>query len=190
MSIPVASLIDGDIEGSILDALQAIFQQYMQTPTPDGLVDPADPLKLKKLIEAPLQDDPTQVAPYLVYAPAYEIGRMPHPDMPWEIGGPQAWITFFKAICGTPRRNTRDLAYKAINELSRRVERVVMQHYDLANILAPGALYSPDKSEWVDAVRPGNNWVRTLRRVYGGDNEFYGTALMIWNYTFYRVKDF
>lgn len=173
-----------------MDALKSIFQQHLQLTPPDGLVDPADALKLKTLIEAPLQNDPTQVAPYLIYAPAYEIGRMPYPDGGWEIGGEQLWITFFKAICGTPRRNNRPLAYKAINELSRRVERTVMQHYDLSNVLAPGLLYSADKSEWVDAVKPGTNWVRTLRRVYGGGNTFYGTALMVWNYTFYRVKDY
>lgn len=176
---------DGDIEGSIMDALNNLFSTNLMTARPS-----TDSLKLKKLVEAPLQDDPTAVAPYLTYAPAYQIGRMPDREDGWDIGGPQLWRTFFMAQCGTPRNTTRLGAYKAINELSRRVEREVVRHYDLSNVLANGVLYSPDRTEWIGAMRPDEMWVRTLRRVFGGDQEFYGTALMIWSYRFYRVKDF
>jgi hypothetical protein len=87
------------------------------------------------------------------------------------------------------QRTTRIDAYKIVNELSRRVERCVMRHYDLSNVMAPGILYSPDQSEFIDAMNPEKMWTRTLRRVYGGDGTFFGEALMIWSYTFRRPKD-
>lgn len=181
------AIVDGDIETSILNALQTIFQSDLITTIPTS-----DSLRLNRLDLAPLQDDPTQVAPYLVYAPAYKIGRMPLDvdDDGWEIDGPQSWITFMTAMAGTPKQTTKLAAYSYINELTRRVERSVVRHYDLSNILAPGMLYSGDRTEWIDSMRPDRMWVRTLRRAYGGDNEFYGAGLMIWGYRFKRVKDF
>ncbi len=178
--------LDGDIEGAIMDALKIVFSTEMQSALPNS-----DKLKLRKLIEFPLQDDPTQVAPYLVYAPAYEIGRSIVTGNGFEeIGAGPVWQTYFKAVCGTPQANTRILGYKQINELSRRVERAVMRHWDLSNVKAPGTLYSDDQSEYIDAMQPTRMWVRTLRRVYGGDGTFFGEALMIWSYRFRRPKDY
>lgn len=184
---------DGDIEGSIMDALKVIFSTELQTNLPA-----TDKLRLNRLIEFPLQDDPTTVAPYLVYAPAYEIGRsVAQPDAgiygAIEIGAGPLWRTYFKAVCGTPQRSTRLDAYKAINELSRRVERAVMRHYDLSHVTGvsdvTGTLFSGDQSEFIDAMNPEKMWTRTLRRVYGGDSTFFGEALMLWSYNFRRPKD-
>lgn len=177
----MAILPDGDIESAIIDALKQTLNTDLVTN-----IDQSDPLRLKRLDLAPLQDDPTQVAPYVVFSPSYQLGRRTVDQGGWEIGGMQLWRTFFMAMCGTPRKGTKDLAYKAINELSRRVEVSLYNHWDLSNILAPGRLNSPDKSEWIDAIRPEYSWVQTARRVYGGDQEFYGSALLVWNYTFRR----
>ena len=83
----------------------------------------------------------------------------------------------------------RSAAYKLISELSRRVERCVMRHWDLSNVLAPGTLYSYDQSEFIDAQDLERMWARTSRRVYGGDGTFFGEALMLWSYDFRRPKD-
>ena len=64
-----------------------------------------------------------------------------------------------------------------------------MRHYDLSGINASGMLYSYDQSEFIDAMDPEKMWVRTTRRVYGGDGAFFGEALMLWCYTFRRPKD-
>lgn len=64
-----------------------------------------------------------------------------------------------------------------------------MRHYDLHGILTSNALFSDDGSEFIDAQDPEKMWVRTVRRVYGGGNSFFGEALMLWHYTFRRPKD-
>lgn len=175
------SYTGNDIE----DAINAALLQLFGTELRDNI--PNDTLKLKRLTLAPLQDDPTKVAPYLVFAPAVEIGRQPmHGYGGWEIGGGQLWMTFYTCVVGTPRASSRGDAYAMINELSRRVEKTVIKHYDLSNVVAPGTLYSADQSEWVDAVDPEHMWARTVRKIRGGDTEFYGQAMMIWSYTFYR----
>lgn len=178
----------GDIETVIMAALKELFQTTLIDNQTDGL-------QVKKLIEMPLQDDPTRVAPYVVYGPSPQIGRMLIDDASEggaEIGStaPQLWETFFTAQCGTPRLGTRADGYSAINELSRRVERAVITHFNLAGVLKPGLLYSDDYSEWVDAMNPHEMWKRTIRRVYGGGNEYYGRALMIWSYKFYRATNY
>lgn len=171
-----------DIEGSILAALLQVFQNELQTPVTDSL-------KLKYLGLNPFQNDPIANAPYLTFGPAYEIGRKPITKMEMggmSIGGPSLWSTAIKATVGTPQANDRATAYGLINELSHRVEETVMKHFDLSNILAAGTLYSPDRDEWIDAMNPQLMWKGTSRRIYGGDNQFYGQAIMVWAYTFSR----
>lgn len=180
-------MADGDIEGAIMDALKTIFTNELITAY--ALT---DRYRLHTLTEFPLQDDPTQVAPYVAYAVAYEIGRMPaNISGAMEIGAGPLWRTYFKAVCGTPYASTKIQAYKDINELSRRIERSVMKHFDLSNVSSPtsGLLFSGDGSEYVDAMNPLTMWVRTLRRAYGGDGTFYGEALMFWSYNFRRPRD-
>lgn len=176
--------MDGDIEGAIIDALNTVFTHEMIDGVPAN-----DPLKLNRLIEIPLQDDPTRVAPYLVYGPAYELGRLITGETGFEIGAGPLWRTYFKAIVGTPQQNTRNAAYKAINELTRRAERAIFKHYDLSNVSAPGILFSEDGSEFIDAMNPERMYTRTLRRIYGGSGTFFGEGMLIWSYTFRRPKD-
>jgi len=176
---------EGDVEGAIMQALAVLIPQQLQTSIPVS-----DKLRLKTAVEAPLQADPIASAPYIVWAPAYEIGRMPVDDVSlggFELGAPQLWRSYFKAVAGTPRQSTKIMAYRAINELSRRFERTIISNFELAGVLSPGRLGSADGSEWIDSMIPQKMWTRTLRRVYGGDGQFYGQALMIWNYNFRRI---
>lgn len=172
----------GDIEDAILQALLQVIGQELQATV-------TDTLKLKYLALAPFQNDPITNAPYLVFGPAYELGRKPITDKDMggmSIGGPSLWRTYIKGVCGTPRAQDRETAYALINELSHRVEESVMKHYDLSGILAPGGLVSPSKNEYIDAMNPQLMWKGTTRRIYGGDTEFYGQAFMIWSYNFSR----
>lgn len=176
---------EGDIEGAILTAYDTLIPQKLTTAYPT-----TDKLRIKTYTQAPLQADPIASAPYLVIAPAYEIGRMPVEDPylgGFELGAPELWRTYFKGVCGTPRMPTKIQAYQAINELSRRVERTIIQNLELANITNTGPLRSGDGSEWIDSMIPQRMWTRTVRRIYGGDGQFYGQALMIWNYNFRRL---
>lgn len=179
------SFSEGDIEGMIMQALPVLITQHLQTNIPA-----TDKLRVKIATEAPLQADPIASAPYVVWAPAYEIGRMPVDDKwlgGWEIGGPELWRSYFKAVCGTPRMPTKQLAYRAINEISRRLERCIIKNCELANIITSGPLRSADGSEWIDSMIPQRMWCRTLRRAYGGDGQFYGQSLSIWYYNFRRI---
>jgi hypothetical protein len=187
MTSPISAIpyaLDGTIDSAIMDALNSIFTSELQVNVQAG-----DLLKLRKLTEFPLQDDPTKSAPYVVYAPVPDIGRQPVPSVEAEIGAGPLWVTYYKAVAGTPQRSTKATAYQAIDELSRRVERTIMRHYDLSNVLAPGTLYSADKSEFIDAQNPLYFYKGTYRRTFGGGNTFFGEALFIWTYRFRRPPD-
>lgn len=176
------NFISNAITTQLNAALNQIFQQ--------GLINQqSDDLTLKTLRLIPLNDDPIQAAPYVVYGPMRKIGRTPVKDPlmgGFEIGGPSLWLQPYQAVLGTPRAETREEADDAINELTRRVETLVMGHFDLADVLAPGLLKSPDGAEWIDAMDPEKMWLRSLPRTFGGDTEWYGQCLCLWYYTYHR----
>lgn len=177
---------DGSIDTSIMNALSTIFTEELQTNVQNG-----DLLKLRTLTEFPLQADPTKSAPYIAYGPVPDIGRQPltQGEDRAEIGAGPLWITYYKAVAGAPLRPTKFKAYQAIDELSRRIERTIMRHFDLSNVLAHGRLFSPDGSEFIDNQNPERFYKGTYRRTYGGSNTFYGEALFIWTYKFRRPPD-
>ncbi len=166
-------------------ALKQIFTANLITAIPVS-----DRLRLKILKPHPLQADPTTSAPYLTYAPAYEIGRQKSDRDLVEIGGGVLWSTPFRATCGTPRDTTQDAAYADIEELAQRVENVILANYNLSGILVSGQdLKSDDGSANVQANSPDEVWLGTRTRIYGGESEWYGEALMHFAYNFYRNRN-
>lgn len=166
----------------ILDALQALY-------TTELITNVTDDLRLVTLKPAPLQDDPTRVAPFLVYAPAPELGRQPvtNPEQGgFGIGAHELWRVHFKGLCGTPQVGSREEAYAAIEELASRVEVATLKHYALNDVLAPGQLASADGSQWIDAANPAHTWTRSVPLIFGGGTQWFGRCVLVWNYTVAR----
>jgi hypothetical protein len=175
--------LSSNIEAQILTALKTIFAAELQAAFPLS-----DPLRIKLLKSAPLQADPTTVAPYLIYGPAFEIGRTRSKKDVVEIGGGILWDVPFRATCGTPKASNQDTAYSQIEELAQRVENTLLAHFDLFGVLAPNQqLQSQDGSAFIDAMDPSTFWIGT--RIYGGDTEWYGESLMYFCYSYYRLRN-
>lgn len=166
-----------DIEETILAALGKIFQYELI----DQMA--GDPLQLHTLKESPLQDDPTQVAPYLVYGPNNEKTMHLDHENPPEIGGPLHFIHHFFAKFGTPLGSTRDIQYSNIAILNARVVGTLVKYYDLAGVLIEGPCQSPDQSKVIEGANPNmideNN---TSYRIYGGEQTWYGEGKVTFHY--------
>lgn len=176
---------EGDIETVIQAALALVLQDELITSVPAS-----DKLRLKTLTALPLQKDPTTSAPYLAYGPAWEIGSTLSDADVVEIGGGLLYETSWKCVCGIPRQRTREAAYSSIANLINRVQRVVVRrHPSLSGILAPGRLTAADGTQYLDGQDPSSMWLGTRRRIYGGDTEFYGEALMFWRYRYYTTAE-
>lgn len=172
-----------DIDEQILQALEQLFQENLQTNVPQS-----DPLYLKLLRVNPLQDDPTLVAPYLTYGPDFEKGATlikggeearEYGDV--EIGGPVRYLYHYTATCGTPIVTTREVCLAQIANLASRVTQVLIQHYDLSGILAPGTLLSADQSRRLE----GSNLLlvdRVRTRLEGGEQTWFGKGVIEWHY--------
>lgn len=172
-------MIPPDIEEKINTALLSVFTQE--------LILPNDLLSLRTLKQAPLQDDPTSSAPYLVYEKDPEKGsrRMKGEEEAEygsaEIGGPLRYMLFYRATCGTPLTTNQVDAQASINNLVSRIMNVIARHFDLAGINTLGSLFSEDMSRLID----GSNMyliddART--RVYGGESTWYGEGHIQWHY--------
>jgi hypothetical protein len=167
------------IEQQIRLALTQIFT--------NELVIPGDPLSLKTIRVWPLQDDPTLVAPYVCFGPHPQLGRVPDEEIQ-EIGGATYFWTVFRLIAGTPLGISREIAWDNIEDLSTRLENVIQEHYNLANVLAPGALIAASGLEAITIQDPITMMLGSASRIYGGDNQFYGETKMIWRYRIQRVR--
>lgn len=172
-----------DIDENILSALQQVFQvELMEYLTAQG-----DPLTLKTLKQSDLQDDPTLVAPYLTYRPDIDKGVMPPtPEQEkmyggHEIGGPILFIHYYDAKFGTPLATDRASQRRAIGILSSRVQSVLIKFYDLAGVIADGALESPDQSKVIEGASP-YLIDRATTRIFGGETTFYGEGRIYWHY--------
>lgn len=173
-----------DLEEQILAALESIFIDALVSQ-----VDPADPLRLNVLRVAPLQDDPTTTAPYLTYGQDEEKGivlmpkkmRQYYGDI--EIGGPTRYLYYYTATCGTPFQPTRETCLAQINNLANRVAAILLDHYDLSNVLpdrnqltsADGVrrLEGANKYMMIDSINPA---------LEGGENSWFGKAVLSWHY--------
>jgi hypothetical protein len=174
--------MSSNIEQSIRQALTQIFTDQLITHATSSR------LALHTLRLWPLQDDPTEVAPYLVFGTHPQLGRVKDQEI-LEIGGPTYKWTYFRAVCGTPIATTREEATDDIEELTTKIEQVLEAHYNLNNVLAPGLLLSADGSEAVVNNKPNELLLGTATRIYGGEGEFYGEGKLVWRYSFQRVRN-
>jgi hypothetical protein len=164
-----------DIDLQILEALKSIFTNELQTQ-----VDPTDPLWVRTLRVIPLQDDPTLTAPYVTWGPDYDKEIISIQGGEWakiygssEIGGPARFLYFYQVVCGTPFASTREACSRQIGDLSARVVDVLMRHYDLSNILAPGALISDDGGRYIEGAN--KKLVDQIdRKLEGGEQTWFG----------------
>lgn len=180
-------MIAPDMEEAILRALQIVFTTELIEKMG------RDPLQLRVLRQAPLQDDPTLSAPYLVYAPdeREEKGTMrikPGSELDTEygsaeIGGPLRYIQYYTATCGTPLKTAREDARAAIANLTARVVLVLQNFFELTGVLGPGVLTSPDQMVRLEGNHP-YLVDRTTTRIYGGESTFYGEGKVYWHYVY------
>lgn len=176
-------MVPPDIEETILSTLQTLFTQKLMTAVA------GDALALHVLKQGPLQDDPTTVAPYLVYTKDQEKGiqRMKHEDHKIygdvEIGGPLRFLIYFNGICGTPLATTKEQAQKDVNNLMARIMNALALHYDLSGIAASGGLQSQDTSRIIEGANPYHMFDEPVKtRVYGGESTWYGEGQVCWRY--------
>lgn len=171
-----------DIEQTIFATLQAMFTYTLQTSIPH------DFLTLRTLKKAPLQDDPTLTAPYLVYQKDPEMGIkiiMGEEAKIYgsaEIGGPQRYLLYMNATCGTPLTTTREEADNNINNLTTRVMNVLAQYFDLSGF-TQDAVESPDLSRILEGANSYYMFYKECRtRIYGGESTWYGEGHVYWRY--------
>ena len=171
-----------DIEQSIFSTLNAMFTQTLQTNVL------GDFLALRTLKKAPLQDDPTLTAPYLVYQKDPEMGikTIRGEDEriygSAEIGGPLRYLLYMDATCGTPLTTTREEADNNINNLASRVMNALATYFDLSGFTG-NVLESPDMSRLIEGANPLLMFYKECRtRIYGGESTWYGEARIYWRY--------
>ena len=173
-----------DIDESILAALQVIFAYEMQAQVA------GDPLALQTLKQAPLQDDPTTVAPFVVYSPLLSedesIRLVTHKEMATygsvEIGGPIVYLHLFEASFGTPQATTREQARSDGAILMSRIVQTLIKYADLSGVLAGGhLLQSADQSKVIEG---NNNRLVTKAGfvIYGGEQTFFTKGQVFWQY--------
>ena len=173
-----------DIDEQILAALQVIFALEMQVKVG------GDALALQTLKQDPLQDDPTVVAPFVVYSPALSeeetIRLVTHKEMEIyggvEIGGPLVYMHLFEASFGTPQAATREQARRDGATLMSRIVQTLITYSDLSGVLARGQLLrSADQSKVIELAL--NRLVTKAGFViYGGEQTFYTKGKVSWQY--------
>lgn len=179
------TILSSDIDEQILAALSVVFTTTLQT----NVV--GDPLALKTLKQFDLQDDPTQVAPYLVFGPAKnEDGNIRQPSSeeermfgwcPAEIGGPLRYVHLFEGKFGTPVSPSREAARALAASLLSRIAGTIIMYQDLSGVLSSGELASADESR---VIRGSNPLLVTQMgyRIYAGEQTFYGEGKLSWRY--------
>ena len=173
-----------DIDGPILAALLYVFTLELQQTQNI----------LKTLKQADLQDDPTLTAPYFVFRDDPEKGQTPIMGSEMEemygcveIGGPVRYLHHFKGKYGTPLATTRNQARTDIATLEARIEDVLFKYLSLSNTTQSGMLTSTDTSRRVEGA---NVFLidDMEKRIYGGEQTFYGEGVMRWHYPVSRYR--
>jgi len=173
-----------DIDENILAALGQIFQLELQTNVSDAL-------SLRTLRQAPLQDDPTLTAPFLVYSNALDgkeqcirlITKSEEAEYGMaEIGGPIRFLYCYSCSFGTPQETTRDRARIDSSTLMTRIMHTLIHHQDLSGILASGQQMTSDNG--VLRIEGQNNRLITSAGydIFGGENTFFGKGSIYWHY--------
>ena len=148
-----------DIVTAIIDELVTIYTAQMLTGISDNL-------KLQLVEMAPLQEDVTAVAPYVVIGLKQDKGRILDPMHDNEVGMGLKWMNFFEIGGRIPAYTTKTEAYAAIGKLNSRAVKVIADYYSLNGITSDdGEAVFGATTELID---------RNITRVYGGDNEWYG----------------
>lgn len=179
----MTNLLSPGINARILLALQTIFVQELQT----AFQTLGDPLIFNVIKQADLQDDPTLVAPFLVYRDDHQKGhsRVPkeleHMYGSPEIGGPIKYLYFYEATFGTPLASSRDQARHNNDVVEGRIQAILEAYYDLSNIVGPGPLQSEDQSMVIESANDLLiDDVKTT--ILGGEQTFYGKGSIYWHY--------
>lgn len=178
-----------DIVNTILDAIVETYPGEFNR----GL-DPADPLYLRSIVKAPLQDDPTLRAFYLEVGPDQAMTdddnhwRMPmtslrrgklgvHQEHPMpEIGGGYKMINFFVVKGWLPMAGSREIAHGQAGTAVRRLERAFgrLAHGQFFN-----GLVTDDGMESTNAGFPQvHNMDGAHYALRGGDTEWYPQVSM------------
>lgn len=156
-----------DIITTVMDQLVTLYTTEMQT-------DVSDALKLTLIEKAPLQDDVTLVAPFVIVAFDFDKGRMLDTYHEPEISGGLNWINHFIVVGRIPIYDSKTAAYAAIGELNEKALRVLIHHYNLDGVVA-------DNGESV--CYSGLNLIDVNRiRTFGGENEWYGEFSIEFHY--------
>lgn len=159
-----------DIVNAIVDRLIEVFLLELQT---NVALD--DPLRLLRCEEAPLQDDPTTEAPFVLVMADPEMGSIPDPDVPYESGGGPKWVNFVRVVGRTPATETKTEARYLIGSLKRRLIIALWKHWNLTDLVC-------DSGEEVYFLSPIHNIGRAVSRIMGGDGEWYGEVRVLLMY--------
>ena len=161
--------LSSDIETPILAALQILFDEQLLQK---GL--------LKTLKQAPLQDDPTLTAPYLIFADDDTLGYGPDTREGYasaEIGSGSILhkLHYFKGMCGVPSQKSQMAARAAINDLRAKIERILAANYALGGITS---------DDYQIRIEGANQFLvqSNVGKIFGGGQEFYGKATITWYY--------
>jgi len=177
----------GDIDEKILDAIGRVFDiELVQQPSLSG-----DPLALQALKQAPLQDDPTLSAPYVVYNndldgkdQSIRLVKRGEEEAEYgmaEIGGPIRYLYCYACRFGTPEVSTREEARADGAALKDRIIVALIKHANLSNVLSPGILSSEDETK---RIEDQNNRLVTGAgySIFGGENTFFGKGRVYFRY--------
>lgn len=174
-----------DIDEKILSAIGIIFQRELQTNVSDALA-------LKTLKQAPLQDDPTLVAPFVCYSneggtegQSMRLVAHGHETAEYgdiEIGGPIRYLYCYSCSFGTPLATTREQVRADAATLMTRIVRALIKYSDLSGVLVEGQdMASDDYGQRIE----GQN-IRLVTNagydLFGGETTFYGKGKVCWRY--------
>ena len=152
-----------DILNTVLDFFVEAFTDELQTQ-----VSADDPLRLQLAARAPLQDDPTVVAPFVIVGLDYERGRIPDPVHEPEIGSGPKWLSFFRVLGRVAPQDSKEAAYLAAASLnSRAIGALLRRHRDLESLRANDGEYVFDCC-YPDLI------LKNVVRPFGGENEWFG----------------
>jgi hypothetical protein len=141
--------------------ISTLLDFWLEVFTRELMHDTNDELRMIIVKKAPLQEDPTRKAPYLIMHTDEEKGL--EPVGPQEIGGPLRWKVHMKMRAAPKVATTVDRAYHLVDVLTSRICHLLRQETFAHPEGINGAMM--DNWNWliVDKVKP---------KVYGGEREW------------------
>lgn len=150
-----------------------------------------DPDYLKSVEKAPLQDDPTLRATYLIVEPdqtedmggyresvgADRKNKLKNVESAprWEVGGGYLMINYFKISGWTPQQTSKIDCFTVIGRFTRRLERSIQQmaHNEFAY-----GITTDDGMETTGGMMQVFNLAGTDFKLVGGESEWYGKVVL------------